>query len=46
MVSEGETLEGTYRLTRLVSVGGMGMVFEATHARLAGRYAIKVLLRP
>ena len=44
MVSEGQTLDGTYRLMRLVSEGGMGTVYEATHARLAGRYAIKVLL--
>ena len=45
MVSEGQTLDGTYRLLRLVGEGGMGTVYEATHARLAGRYAIKVLLR-
>ncbi len=45
MISEGQTLDGTYHLQRLVSEGGMGAVYEATHARLAGRYAIKVLLR-
>ena len=45
MISEGQTLDGTYHLRRLVSEGGMGAVYEATHARLAGRYAIKVLLR-
>ena len=44
MISEGQTLDGTYHLQRLVSEGGMGAVYEATHARLAGRYAIKVLL--
>src|SRR5262247_2144616 len=42
---EGQALDGTYQLTRLVGEGGMGAVYEATHARLAGRYAIKVLLR-
>ena len=40
---EGEILDKTYRLVRLVAEGGMGLVYEATHARLAGRYAIKVL---
>ena len=45
MISEGQTLDGTYHLRRLVNEGGMGAVYEATHARLAGRYAIKVLLR-
>ncbi len=45
MVQEQQTLDGTYRLDRLVGEGGMGAVYEATHARLAGRYAIKVLLR-
>src|SRR5688500_14461091 len=37
-------LGGTYRITRLVAVGGMGELYEATHERLAGRYAVKVLL--
>ena len=41
---EGELFDGTYRLIRLVGEGAMGAVYEATHARLAGRYAIKVLL--
>jgi len=45
VVQERQTLDGTYRLDRLVGEGGMGVVYEATHARLAGRYAIKVLLR-
>jgi len=36
-------LDGTYRLLRVVGEGAMGVVYEATHARLAGRYAIKVL---
>lgn len=45
MIGAGQTLDGTYHLHRLVGEGGMGVVYEATHARLAGRYAIKVLLR-
>jgi serine/threonine protein kinase len=45
VIAEGQVLDGTYRLLRLVGEGGMGVVYEATHARLAGRYAIKVLLQ-
>jgi serine/threonine-protein kinase len=45
VVGEGHTLDETYHLHRLVGEGGMGAVYEATHRRLAGRYAIKVLLR-
>jgi Protein kinase domain len=41
---EGHILDDTYRLIRIIGEGGMGAVYEATHARLAGRYAIKVLL--
>ena len=37
-------LGGSYRITRQIAVGGMGELYEATHLRLAGRYAIKVLL--
>jgi serine/threonine protein kinase len=40
----GTLLADTYRVVRLVGVGGMGEVYEATHDRLAGRYAVKVLL--
>src|SRR4030095_14821475 len=36
-------LAGTYRIVRLVGQGGMGEVYEASHTRLAGRYAVKVL---
>src|SRR6478752_3012264 len=45
VIAEGQILDGTYHLERMVGEGGMGAVYEATHARLAGRYAIKVLLR-
>jgi serine/threonine-protein kinase len=36
-------LGDTYVLGRQINRGGMGDVFEATHARLPGRYAVKVL---
>jgi serine/threonine-protein kinase len=44
MLSEGQLFDDTYRVVRLLGEGAMGAVYEATHARLAGRYAIKVLL--
>src|SRR3954451_5602546 len=44
LLREGELFDNTYRLMRLLGEGAMGAVYEATHARLAGRYAIKVLL--
>jgi serine/threonine protein kinase len=36
-------LGGTYRIVRRIGSGGMGEVYEATHARLAHRYAVKFL---
>jgi serine/threonine-protein kinase len=36
-------LAGTYSIVRRIGRGGMGEVYEARHARLAGRYAVKVL---
>ena len=44
LLREGELFDDTYRLMRLLGEGAMGAVYEATHARLAGRYAIKLLL--
>lgn len=44
-IKEGQVLNDTYQLVRFIGEGGMGRVYEATHARLAGRYAIKVLLQ-
>jgi tRNA A-37 threonylcarbamoyl transferase component Bud32 len=44
LLREGELFDDTYRLLRLIGEGAIGAVYEATHARLAGRYAIKLLL--
>jgi serine/threonine protein kinase len=43
-LTTGTLLADTYRVVRHVGSGGMGEVYEATHARLPGRYAIKLLL--
>jgi eukaryotic-like serine/threonine-protein kinase len=39
----GEVLQGTYRVVGRIATGGMGDVYEVSHARLAGRYALKLL---
>jgi serine/threonine protein kinase len=39
----GAVLGGTYRIVRFIGSGSTGQVYEATHTRLNGRYAIKVL---
>jgi serine/threonine protein kinase len=44
-LSAGRIVADTYRIVRRIAAGGMGEIYEATHLRLAGRYAIK-LLRP
>jgi tRNA A-37 threonylcarbamoyl transferase component Bud32 len=38
-----QIVSDTYRIVRKVGSGGMGEIYEATHRRLAGRYAIKLL---
>jgi serine/threonine-protein kinase len=42
-LQSGQVLDDTYRIVRRIGEGGMGEVYEAAHARLAGRYAIKLL---
>jgi serine/threonine protein kinase len=39
----GTTLRGKWRLERLLGVGGMAAVYEATHVKLGRRDAIKIL---
>jgi eukaryotic-like serine/threonine-protein kinase len=39
----GVLLADTYLLGALISRGSMGEIFEATHARLPGRFAVKIL---
>jgi eukaryotic-like serine/threonine-protein kinase len=43
-LTPGTTLKDTYRVVKRLGGGGMGEVYEAEHTRLAGRYAIKLLL--
>ena len=39
----GQVLHDTYRIERLIGRGGMGAVYEASHARLPRRFAVKLL---
>jgi len=41
-LSVGQVI-GTYGIVRKVGSGGMGEIYEVSHSRLAGRYAMKVL---
>ncbi len=41
----GQVLAGKYRVERIIGVGGMGAVVEATHLQLDQRVALKFLLR-
>jgi serine/threonine-protein kinase len=40
----GSVVDGAYRLTRLLSEGGMGTVYEAIQLRLNRRVAIKIMV--
>ncbi len=40
----GQTLQRTYKVTRIIGEGGMGRVYEALHTRISNkRFALKVL---
>lgn len=41
----GQVLSGTFRIERLIAVGGMGAVYEVAHLRLSQRFAVKFLDR-
>jgi eukaryotic-like serine/threonine-protein kinase len=43
-VREGDIIAQRYRIKRMLGVGGMGVVMEATHIELNERVAIKLLL--
>jgi serine/threonine-protein kinase len=43
MVSVGDTLQGRYRVLRLIGEGAMGAVYEGEHLLIHRRVAIKVL---
>jgi serine/threonine-protein kinase len=42
-IAPGTVLHGSFRVLRLIAGGGMAAIYAATHTRLAGRYAVKVL---
>jgi serine/threonine-protein kinase len=42
-LAPGTALDATYQVVRFLGRGGMGDVYEVKHARLAGRYAAKLL---
>jgi len=41
---EGIILSNTYRIGKLIGLGGMGEVYEAFHQRTGAEFAVKVLL--
>ncbi len=43
LLAPGTPLDSTYQVVRFLGRGGMGDVYEVKHARLAGRYAAKLL---
>ncbi len=44
-IRPGDTLDGRYKIQRLVAIGGMGAVFEALHVELQQQVAVKAMLR-
>ena len=45
LLAPGTLLQDTYRIEGVIASGGMGDVYRATHERLEGSFAIKVLHR-
>jgi serine/threonine-protein kinase len=45
LLPSGTILDGTYRIVHLLAEGGCGEVYLATHTRLPGEVAVKVLHR-
>jgi serine/threonine-protein kinase len=45
-IAIGEVLAGKYRVERILGVGGMGVVVQATHLQLDQRVALKFMLAP
>jgi serine/threonine-protein kinase len=43
-LAPGTVLGGTFRVLRRMAEGGMAAIYLATHTRLAGKYAVKVLM--
>jgi eukaryotic-like serine/threonine-protein kinase len=43
-VKPGDMLAGKYRVDRVLGIGGMGVVVQATHVQLEERVAIKFML--
>jgi len=41
----GQLIDGRYRISREIAVGGMGVVYEAKHAKIGRSVAVKVLHR-
>lgn len=44
-LSEGDVIDGKYRILRLLGQGGMGTVWVAENLRVRRQVAIKVLMR-
>jgi serine/threonine protein kinase len=42
-LKSGDVLAGTYRVERVLGVGGMGVVIAATHLQLGQRVAVKLM---
>jgi len=41
----GQVIDGRYRISRQIAVGGMGVVYEAKHVKIGRSVAVKVLHR-